>query len=215
MDIYFAGKRISVADVKRIFLTLFVVSLASFGVYCGSAGKLGVVQSEDLCNCLPLAPDISDFRHSAKHVPIPNVTPEEISVGTILGWPQDLALPGDAPRSGRELQVFHVAQAFLQNASVNNGDCDIHLEISATSDKTAPRVITETPVDTEFCTARHSIQSQLKQHGFVLDAQHGGELPQALAADVVGLAFEDFEHTRGSAQVATVWELHPAIVNLH
>ena len=215
MDICFVGKRISTANVARIALTLLVVSLAGFGLNCGNAGKLGIVQSEDLCNCLPLAPDISDFRHMAKHVPIPNVTPQEISVETILGWPQDLALPADAPRSGRELQVFHVAQAFLQNASVNNGDCDIHLEISATSDKNAPRVIVETPVDTEFCSARHSIQSQLKQHGFVLDAQHGGELPQAVAADVVGLAFEDFEHTRGSAQVATVWELHPAIVTLH
>jgi hypothetical protein len=30
----------------------------------------------------------------------------------------------------------------------------------------------------------------------------------------LGLAFEDFDHNRGSAQVATIWELHPAIVNL-
>jgi hypothetical protein len=28
------------------------------------------------------------------------------------------------------------------------------------------------------------------------------------------MAFEDFEHNRGSARVATVWELHPAAVNL-
>jgi hypothetical protein len=59
----------------------------------------------------------------------------------------------------------------------------------------------------------------LAQHGFRLDETHGGELPQGLPADVMGLAFEDFDHSaiglqRGSAQVATVWELHPAIVTL-
>ena len=43
---------------------------------------------------------------------------------------------------------------------------------------------------------------------------HGGELPQALPAQILGMAFEDFEHNRGSAQVATVWDLHPAIVTL-
>jgi hypothetical protein len=52
-----------------------------------------------------------------------------------------------------------------------------------------------------------------------LDATHGGELPQALPADVVGLAFLDFDHSaiglgRGSAQVGTLWEIHPAIVTL-
>ena len=46
------------------------------------------------------------------------------------------------------------------------------------------------------------------------DVEHGGDLPQALPAEVVGMAFEDFEHNRGNGQVATLWELHPAIVNL-
>lgn len=29
--------------------------------------------------------------------------------------------------------------------------CDVHSEISQTADKSAPRVIVETPVDSEFC----------------------------------------------------------------
>ncbi|HKR83058.1 MAG TPA: hypothetical protein VJS37_02720 [Terriglobales bacterium] len=188
--------------------------LAGTSTYCGNGSKLGTVEPQDLCNCLPIEPDIADYRHLAKHVPIPNVTAQEITVDVILGWPQDLALPPDSPRTGRELQVFHVAQAFVQNASVNSGDCDIHLEISQTSDKNAPRVVVETPFDSEYCTARHSIQSQLSRHGFRLDAQHGGELPQAIPAEVLGMAFEDFEHDRGTGQIATVWELHPATVNL-
>lgn len=200
----------------RVFRAgILLAVLVLVGLTYVDCGGLGSVQPVDLCNCLPIEPDIADYRHAAKHVPIPNVTPQEITVNTILSWPQGLpALPPDAPRSGRELQVFHVANAFLQNASVNSGDCDVHMEISQTADKNAPRVVVETPVDSEYCTARQNIQKQLSQHGFTLDPQHGGDLPTALPCQVLGMAFEDFEHGRGSPQVATLWELHPAIVNL-
>jgi hypothetical protein len=135
-------------------------------------------------------------------------------VSDILKWPQDAFVAPDAPRTGRELQVFHVANAFVQEASVNAADCDVHFEISQTGDKNAPRVIVETPVDSEYCSARQSAQAQLAKHGFRLDSQHGGELPTPLPAEIRGLAFEDFDHNRGSAQVATIWELHPAIVTI-
>ena len=176
----------------------------------------GVLQPTpaDLCKCLPVEPDIADFRHIAKHVAIPNIAAQEIGVDTILNWTQDAFVAPDAPRTGRELQVFHVAQAFVQEASVNAADCDVHMEISQTADKSAPRVIVETPVDSEYCSARQTAQAQLAKHGFKLDSQHGGELPQALPAQIIGMAFEDFDHNRGSAQVATIWELHPAIVTI-
>jgi len=90
----------------------------------------------------------------------------------------------------------------------------VHFEISQTADKAAARVIVETPVDSEYCSARQTAQSQLAKHGFKLDSQHGGELPQALPVQVLGMAFEDFDHNRGSAQVGTIWELHPAIVTI-
>jgi len=70
-----------------------------------------------------------------------------------------------------------------------------------------------TPVDSEYYSARQNLQGQLKQHGFRLDSQHGGELSQALPVDVIGMAFEDFEHDGRPA--ATLWELHPAIATLH
>lgn len=171
---------------------------------------------KDICNCVPYEPSVLDYRHDAKHVPLPAVTPVEITVQTILSWPQTPALPPNTPRFGRELTLFHVAQAFLQNASVNTADCDVHLEISATADPKAPRVIVETPVDSEYCSARKNIQNQLAQHGFTLDDTHGGDLKQALPAEVTGLAFEDFEHpqSRGTPEVATLWELHPATVTI-
>jgi hypothetical protein len=197
----------------RISLAGGVALFFAFTLSCGGV-NLGDVQPKDLCQCEPLEPDAADFRHFQKHVPIPTMTPTETTVDIMLSWHQDDIVLPDAPRTGRELLVFHVAQAFLQNVSVNGEDCDVDLEISQTADRNAPRVIVETPVDSEFCSARKSIQSQLAKHGFRFDAQHGGELPQALPAEIVGMAFEDFDHNRGSGQVATLWELHPATVNL-
>ena len=204
--------------VFRWGVLIFSTALLGILFFSCSGSDYGVLQPhpEDLCKCLPVEPDIADYRHTAKHVQIPTMTPVEVDVDVILAWPQDeIPLPPDQQRTGRELQVFHVAQAFLQEASVNAADCDVHLEISKTADKAAPRVILETPVDSEYCSARQNVQSQLAKHGFRLDSQHGGDLPQALPVEVTGMAFEDFEHNRGTAQVATTWELHPAIVNIH
>jgi len=187
-----------------------------FAAVSCTGSDYGVIQPnpEDLCKCLPVEPDIADFRHIAKHTAIPNIAAQEIGVDTILSWTQDAFVAPDAPRTGRELLVFHIADAFLQEASVNAADCDVHFEISQTADKAAARVIVETPVDSEYCSARQTAQSQLAKHGFKLDSQHGGELPQALPVQVLGMAFEDFDHNRGSAQVGTIWELHPAIVTI-
>lgn len=199
--------------LERTYLTGMTILIALLTLSCNGQ-NFGFLQPtpEDLCKCLPLEPDIADYRHAAKHVQISDVVAQEVSVSDILAWPQDLIIPPDAPRTGRELDVFHIANAFLQNASVNAVDCDVSMEISQTADKSSPRMIVETPVDSEYCSARQNLQAQLKQQGFQLDSQHGGELPQALPVDVVGMAFEDFEHDRGA--VATLWEIHPAIVTL-
>jgi hypothetical protein len=203
--------------LKPALLVAGLVLLAGLVLSCGSI-NVGAVQPLDVCNCIPLGLGL-EYRHLEKHVPIPVMAASPITIDTMYTWPQTDPGSLDPPRTGIELQVFHVAVAFLQEADMNSEDCDMHFEISQTADKTARRVIMETPVDSEYCSARHNIQAQLAQHGFRFDADHGGELPQALPADVVGMAFEDFDHSaiglsRGSAQVATVWELHPAIVTL-
>ncbi len=192
---------------------IFLAIVLSCG---GTVGKSNSAASgsDPACNCTPEEPASSDYRHDAKHVPLPDgTTPEEIDVNSILSWPVGAAPAFDAPRSGRELQLFHVAQAFLQSATIVPGDCDIHLEISQTADRTAPRVIVETPIDTEYCPARQATFSGLAQHGFTLSTT-SGDLPQVVPVSVLGLAFQDFEHNRGSNFVATPWELHPAIVTL-
>jgi hypothetical protein len=182
--------------------------------------ELGFLQPTpaDLCKCIPIESPIADYRHEAKHSAIPNnIAVQEITVEAILGWEQHRFNPPgffEPRRPGLEMQVFHAATAFLQNASVNAADCDVVMEISQTADKSASRVIIETPVESGYCSARQNLQAQLKQRGFVLDSQHGGELPVALPAEVTGMAFEDFDHNRGAGHIATVWELHPAIVTL-
>src|SRR3954469_25493588 len=101
----------------RIYLTCMTIVVTIASMSC-SGQDFGLLQPtpKDLCNCLPLEPDAADYRHVAKHVPIPNDVPQEISVDTILTWPEDLFIPPDVPRTGREHQVFHITNAFLQNA---------------------------------------------------------------------------------------------------
>jgi len=170
----------------------------------------------DVCNCTPSAPDSEDFRHNQKHVPLPNVTAQDITVATMLSWPQTPVPAPDAPRSGRELQLFHIGKAFVQRTFEVQSDCDIHLEISDVADKGAARAIAEIPSDPEYCQTRQSFQAQLAAHNVTIGTnQDLGEIDPAIPVDVTGLAFEDVPHpTRGSALVKTIWELHPAIARL-
>jgi hypothetical protein len=195
---------------QRVLTICVLLGLSS----CSGGGN-STITGADICSCVPRQPASADYRHAAKHVPLPTGAPSEVTVGDILAFPQGAEPARDAPRSGRELKLFHVAHAFVQLAWVNPGDCDVHIEISDSPIKVAARVIVETPVDSEYCSARRAIVTKLAAHGFSLGTDlPGGELPAAIPADVTGLAFQDFSHKRGSAFVKTVWELHPAIVNL-
>lgn len=195
--------------LSKALIAALTVAIATGFPSCGGRDR---TISEDICGCSPTTAAADDYRHAAKHVSLPGGTPTEITVGTILSWPD--GEPGfDAPRTGRELQMFHVAHAFLQFAWVRPGDCDITMEISETSDRNAPRVIVETPIDSEYCSARKSLQQQLAQLGEQVNT-NSGDLKQPRPIEVTGLAFQDFDHNRGSAKVATSWEIHPAMVNV-
>ena len=196
---------------RRVAERVVQYGLALLLLSCGGHQK-----PLDVCNCTPSAPDTEDFRHNQKHVPLPNIAAQNITVATMLTWPQTPVPAADAPRSGRELQLFHIGNAFVQRTFEVLSDCDIHLEISDVADKGAPRAIAEIPSDTEYCQTRQSFQAQLAAHNFTIGTnQDLGEIDPALPIDVTGLAFEDEPHpTRGSALVKTIWELHPAKVSL-
>lgn len=201
---------------------LAFVTLVALGILiaCGGGNGSGGANSSsahdaiaNICDCTPTETVADDYRHAQKHIPLPGSTGQQITVATILGWNQGPDPADDAPRSGRENQEFFIPQAFLQYVWVNTGDCDIHMEIANSPDKSAPRVIVETPIDGEYCTARETIQQQLAANGVTLSTT-GQELDNPLPVQVLGLAFQDKRHQRGTQFVATVWELHPATVTV-
>jgi hypothetical protein len=61
--------------MQRAVLAGCLTLLALLTVGCNGT-TYGVLQPnpEDLCKCLPIEPDILDFRHLAKHVPIPAIS---------------------------------------------------------------------------------------------------------------------------------------------
>lgn len=203
----------------RVWLRwLVLTSICIFFVSCGGSPDGDDLSPEelaqrDLCDCRPEAPVESDYRHAAKHVGLPAPTGADISVETVLGWERGPEPDHRAPRSGREHQMFRIPRAFLQLAWINPGDCDLHLEVSATPDKNAPRIIVETPIESAYCPHRRNIYHQLRDRGFIMN-RNSGELAQPAPVEIIGLAFRDYEHPRGSPQVATPWEIHPAIVNV-
>jgi len=206
--------KIFAAGSLAVLLLGFTLAQLSCGGY-SSSGVMGqgTGSPQDLCNCVESEPASADFRTDAKHVDLPQIAVTDITVGTVLKWSIPLQPAFDAPRVGIELQMFHIGNGFLQFAWLRQGDCDLHLEISDSPDKNAPRIIVETPHMNNFCSARRQLAQQLASIGFSLSA-NSGELATAVPVDVVGLAFQDFNHPRGTVHVASVWELHPAIVTL-
>jgi hypothetical protein len=187
------------SSLDLLFAVLFLAS-STF-----AADKL------DVCGCKPRDEKPTDYRFAAKHIPLPDMQPQTISVQEMLGWDQSANLRNDAPRKGRELQLVTIPRAYVQFAWAYRGDCDIHIEISETPDKDAPRAIVETPVDPEYCAARKTLQSALSDHGVELSVLQQ-EVSNPFPVSVRGLPYQDAKHKRGSVHVATVWEIHPAIL---
>ncbi len=197
---------------------LFMVLALSCGGGGGTPGmnrsaSLANPVNQDICNCTPTESPTEDYRHDAKHVGLSGPTGTVITVGDILAWEVGSDPGANAPRTGRETQMFFIAHAYAQFAQIVGVDCDIHVEISDTPDKGAPRVIVETPIDPEYCDARRALKTALLAHGFTLSTD-SGEIDPPIPISVLGLAFHDFEHVRGTALVATPWELHPAVITV-
>ena len=68
-------------------------------------------------------------------------------------------------------------------------------------------------MDGEFCAARSNLRQALSARGVPID-QNGFDLTTPVPVDVLGLALQDYNHPRGTTHVATVWEIHPAIITV-
>ncbi len=175
-----------------------------------AAPAAAAAPTNEACNCTPTDPPSGDYRHAAKHVDLISGPPQEITIADVLSWPHTTPAAFDAPRTGRELQLFHVAKAYLENVWVVKDDCDIHMELAGTADPTAPRIVVETPIDASYCPARATLQTALKAQGLSITWGTVNSIP----VQVTGMAFDDYDHLRGSQYVATTWELHPAVVTV-
>src|SRR5260370_17577035 len=101
------GGRSGLSRLIRFCLVGGVALYFASTLSCGGV-NFGEVQPQDLCKCVPLEPPIADFRHYQKHVPIPNMTPIETTVDTILGWQQHVIVLPHPPRPCPALQPFHL-----------------------------------------------------------------------------------------------------------
>jgi hypothetical protein len=136
-------------------------------------------------------------------------------VAAILAWPQGPEPGPRTPRSGPEVKMYRIRQAYMQTVFLRKGDCDLHIEISEQPDKNAPRMIVETPGTSSYCAARTKMYADLQHRGISL-TDLNQELSPPVLVEVEGVAFRDQAHTvwfaRGSDRVKTLWEIHPAIV---
>jgi len=170
-----------------------------------------------LCACKPTHITPDDWRIEFKNGSLPHTEATEISIASMLAWPQGPEPGPRTPRSGRELTLFHVPRAYLQAVFLRKGDCDLHMEVSEPRDKDAPRMIIETPGGLEYCPARTGVYSDLQKRGIAI-TDLAQEIDQPIPVEITGIAFRDESHpfwfARGSEKVSTLWELHPAIVKV-
>ncbi len=170
-----------------------------------------------LCDCKPTHITKDDWRIEYKNGSLPHLEPEDTSVAAILGWPEGPEPGPRTRRSGPELKMYRVRRAYMQTVFLRKGDCDLHIEISEQPDKTAPRMIVETPGRPDYCAARTTMYADLQRRGITL-TDLNQELSPAIPVEVEGVAFRDQAHTvwfaRGSDLVKTLWEIHPAIVKI-
>ncbi len=170
-----------------------------------------------LCDCKPTHITKDDWRIEHKNGPLPHLEPEDTTVVAILSWPEGSEPGPRSPRTGRELKKYRIHRAYMQTVFLRKGDCDLHIEISEQPDKAAPRMIVETPGSPDYCEARTTMYADLRHRGITI-TDLNQELSPAIPVEVEGVAFRDQAHTvwfaRGSDRVKTLWEIHPAIVNV-
>ena len=208
-------------DCRRFALALLISTLL-FSNACNDPARPGKKQGKPidatlLCNCKPAHITKDDWRIEFKNGSLPQGEPSEITVAAILAWP-DGPEPGPrTARSARELTLYRVRKAYLQSVFLRRSDCDLHLEVSEEPAKNAHRIIVETPGTSDYCPARSNMAADLQRQGITLTSLNQ-ELSQPLTVEIVGVPFRDQAHpvwfARGSDQVTSLWELHPAIVKV-
>jgi len=140
-----------------------------------------------------------------------------LAASPAAGITQTGARSTDAPIDPRESQVVTL-KGDLWRVNVEANDCDFHLEISGIGGgSTDDRIIVEIPQAPKFLAARNALLQALTAHGVRLKAQT--PLATSIRVQVLGFSFYDAwhyssndpqrGHAHGSAQVGSLWEIHP------
>lgn len=179
------------------------------------------------CPCSPTTRLDKQSRWQMKHRPISTVTPINVTVKDVLNWrsPNKINLrqrrTSNSPIADKESQIFSLT-GYVQYVSIEENDCDFHLEISHTQDKDGDRVIVEIPNDPAYIPVWNDVIAfcQDRRKGKYLQPGKAFSFRLAPKVRVVGYAFYDARHwtkdqpkrgsNHGSRAVGTCWEIHPA-----
>lgn len=176
--------------------------------------------------CKPTTPIGSQQRTKLKHRAPVTTTPANTSVTQVIGW----SLPGTLgetavkrsvdPIDPHEQKVFTL-RGDIWIAKTEGNDCDYHVELSAPGGSVdAPRIIVEIPQERK--AVRAALIKALKDAGQGdLGSHKTVTINKSVPVTVTGFGFIDGYHwskknpktgnNHGSANVATLWELHPVI----
>jgi hypothetical protein len=174
-------------------------------------------------SCTPAKPLPQQNRTRMKHrnppAQSPGVTLMTVQEVIAEAVPSGASQPGfrthDAPLDARESQLVTLkGDLWLVNKEPD--DCDLHLEISAVGgSQSDDRIIVEIPQGPQFVAARNALLQALAAKNVKLSHT---PLTKSIPVQVLGFLFFDAwhftannprGHSHGSAEVATLWEVHP------
>lgn len=173
------------------------------------------------CSCGDLGPK-DHKRTNVKDRPVSHAHATKVPVVFVLNLPisdeekEEIKQNEDVILTAEKRLVTVTGYAWI--VKVSPEDCDIHIEISATNNKNAPRIIAEIPNSNEYCDLHSRVLNDLverfnlpskKEYHFDKTDNDG----KPIKLTVTGLLFWDNGHptnyNHGSANVGSVWELHP------
>jgi hypothetical protein len=152
-------------------------------------------------DCVGTVEKEKQHRSEMKHRAPGSGNSTNVSVTDMLNW----AVPKNARgemSDPRESQIFTV-EGYVIHAKLSPDDCDVHMEIAATNDEKAPRVIVEIPNDKGYEEAQKVAINSKGKKVLITGYPFWDSAHWASADPHKG-------HNHGSAQVGTLWELHPA-----
>ena len=141
-----------------------------------------------------------------------------VTLGDLLGWaiPAGHTVADETAIPPREPKLYTVT-GVVRKIKQSDDDCDFHLELAASGNASAPRVIVEIAANQH--ALQQAVAGMFNLSQTVQSRTYNGD--KAKAITVTGYAFLDLSHqcskwpkkgcTHGGADVQTLWELHPVL----